>query len=467
MTARRARANPTKSFFVRMLTRDISLDDCILDLVDNSIDGAWALSGDRPSLQIGERLKPYTVAITIEDDSFVILDDCGGITLDAAADYAFTFGREDEEAEPDTDVEPGADDGPDQDASAESGTYSVGVYGIGMKRAVFKIGRTISIRSTYIDDDRLASFEVPIDVTAWLADTAGSWDFPIEPSEDLPKPGVRIKVTDLAAETRDRFKDETYAASLRRVLARDYLLPLMHGLTITVNGVAVQGRTLELRDGGAFRALRERYEDGGVTVEILAGMGAPPPDESSPDESDRSESAWGWYVLCNGRAVLAADTTAVTGWGVGLPKWHNQYSGFLGLVLFTAQDTVLLPMTTTKRGVDVSSAVYRRALGKMTRPARAWVDYTNDRKHDPESAKHDEEAAQPVSITVVADSPRVVLPKLVRPPAERIANINYARPLKQVRRLATQFGYASMSYRDVGLNSFQYAYDNLVDEEAE
>lgn len=36
----KATAFPTKAFFVRMITRDISLEDCILDLIDNSVDGA-------------------------------------------------------------------------------------------------------------------------------------------------------------------------------------------------------------------------------------------------------------------------------------------------------------------------------------------------------------------------------------------------------------------------------------------
>ena len=36
----KADASPTKEFFVNMITRDISLQDCILDLLDNSVDGA-------------------------------------------------------------------------------------------------------------------------------------------------------------------------------------------------------------------------------------------------------------------------------------------------------------------------------------------------------------------------------------------------------------------------------------------
>ena len=32
--------NPTKKFFIEMITRDISIEDAIVDLLDNSIDGA-------------------------------------------------------------------------------------------------------------------------------------------------------------------------------------------------------------------------------------------------------------------------------------------------------------------------------------------------------------------------------------------------------------------------------------------
>ena len=39
-------ANPTKDFFIQMLTKDIKLERAIIDLIDNSIDGAKNLRGD-------------------------------------------------------------------------------------------------------------------------------------------------------------------------------------------------------------------------------------------------------------------------------------------------------------------------------------------------------------------------------------------------------------------------------------
>ncbi len=126
---RKADANPTKAFFVRMVTRDISLQDCILDLIDNSVDSAWRRQGSsRPSLDASADLSPYHIVVTATPTRFDIKDNCGGITLDDAADYAFTFGRKET-------------DKPER--------YAIGVYGIGMKRAVFKMGADVMIRSTY------------------------------------------------------------------------------------------------------------------------------------------------------------------------------------------------------------------------------------------------------------------------------------------------------------------------------
>lgn len=164
----KASASPTKAFFVRMITRDITLEDCIFDLIDNSIDGAWELEGGRP-MGLGDEtdLSRYKIGIRIDDDRFEISDNCGGITLDDAVEYAFTFGRKDD---------------------AELENFSIGVYGIGMKRAVFKLGSEIEIRSSCRENGVITSFRVPITVDDWLESVDDVWDFDIEASEDLDEP---------------------------------------------------------------------------------------------------------------------------------------------------------------------------------------------------------------------------------------------------------------------------------------
>ena len=44
--------SPVKSFFVKMLTRDISLTDALLDLLDNCVDGILRVKGKAGGSQL-------------------------------------------------------------------------------------------------------------------------------------------------------------------------------------------------------------------------------------------------------------------------------------------------------------------------------------------------------------------------------------------------------------------------------
>ena len=91
---RRVDASPTKAFFVRMITRDITFEDSIMDLIDNSVDGAWRQQESQPiGLDAGPDFSPYHISIHTSPDRFTICDNCGGMTLEDATDHAFSFGR--------------------------------------------------------------------------------------------------------------------------------------------------------------------------------------------------------------------------------------------------------------------------------------------------------------------------------------------------------------------------------------
>lgn len=452
----KASANPTKAFFVRMITRDIALEDCILDLIDNSVDGAWQLQGARPmSLSDNTKLNKYKISIEAYPNHFKIADNCGGITLDDAAEYAFTFGRRGNDAHD---------------------KYSIGVYGIGMKRAVFKMGNNIRITSTFQNKRKnLEAFAVPIDVENWLsADELSSWDFDIESAQPSTSAGVEVSVTELNNETKTLFSDPAFIQKLRRTISRDYTLHLHRGLEVEVNGQRIVGWSIEMRSSKDFAPMRLNYKDETiseekkskkktVSVELLAGMAAPPPESLDPDETDSKESRSGWYVGCNGRIVLAADKSSVCGWGTDdWPKWHPQYEGFIGIILFSSEDANLLPLTTTKRSVDSASSVYRRAMPHMREVSKEWISYTNVRKQTLDQAKALEEKAKPVAIYSIRLRSSVALPTLT-PKAKRVmANISYSVLPKKLKALAEAFGSITMSNREVGLKSFDHAYDDLV-----
>src|SRR5215216_906231 len=127
-------ASPTKEFFIFMLTRDIELSRAILDLVDNCVDGAIRERGDN-----GDFNGLY-VRIEATKERFHIADNCGGMSAQVARDYAFRFGRPKE---------------------VVSMKHSIGQFGVGMKRALFKLGTHFRVDSTTADSKFL--LEVPVE----------------------------------------------------------------------------------------------------------------------------------------------------------------------------------------------------------------------------------------------------------------------------------------------------------------
>ena len=79
-------AEPTKALFIDMLTRDIALIPSIIDLADNSTDGARNLRGERS-------YEGLWVRLNISKNKFQVSDNCGGIPVEVARKYAFRFGR--------------------------------------------------------------------------------------------------------------------------------------------------------------------------------------------------------------------------------------------------------------------------------------------------------------------------------------------------------------------------------------
>ena len=440
----RAKASPTKAFFVRMLTRDITLEDCILDLIDNAVDAAWSSANATPStFEAGTSLSGYKIGLYFDTNRFEVVDTCGGIPLDAAIDYAFNFGRR---------------------QGKPTGDFAVGVYGIGMKRAIFKLGQRVNVRSTPTNEE---SFVVPIDVEEWLNDEHPDWTFDIDAAEPLPAPGLQIVSEQLSDEAETAFRDPEFEPRLRRTIGQDYLLALMQDLEISVNKQPVEIADLTLKTGSEFQPMRDTYIEDGVTVEVYAGMMNEPPDdpEMPKRQADRHS---GWYVLCNGRVVLAADRTSLTIWGLeSIPMWHRQYEGFVGIVLFSAKRPELLPMTTTKNGVDSSSQLYRRAREYMYAPTRAWIDYTNARKTRIDEAKQQESRTRSVPLQDVLTRANLELPRTQPRNSPAQAHVNYAVPRSRIIALARALGSSTMNYRQVGLESFEYTYDHLVEEDDE
>ncbi len=327
--------NPTKKFFIEMITRDISIEDAIIDLLDNSIDGATQFEK--------KDLSRFYINIEINENGLIINDNCGGFSLERAQKYAFRFGRPED---------------------APTIKNSVGRFGIGMKRALFKMGKKFSVESQKGSEH----FCVNVNVDEWcnqkkkMSTLEGEtlliddWTFESKIIDTLKKEdGTTIVVTDLKEDVKNLFGNEDFLISLYGCITKMLCFSLTKGLRITLNNKLLKGNSPELfiSDNSRPYFIEGIIDD--VHYKIVAGLGK----IGEPKLS-------GWYVFCNNRLVLEGDQTSLTGWGVNsIPKWHIDFVMFRGFVFLDSQETSKLPLTTTKKGLDASSTIYRKILPHM------------------------------------------------------------------------------------------------------
>jgi hypothetical protein len=435
-----------------MITKDIALEDCVLDLIDNCLDGAGRVKHvQHPGTDI-QNYTGYSAEIIFDKDQFKISDNCGGITIGEAIDYAFHFGRR-------------------MDAPTD-GDYSIGLYGIGMKRAIFKMGNNIEIHSSTNQE----AFGTRIDVKEWLARPPmvvpgqaprEDWDFDMFDEAVSNEAGTSIRITDLHPSISAQFSSPAFANGLSRIVSRDYAQFLSKGFAISINGKKAEGFEFKVRQGADIKPIRNSYVDEtGVKVELIAGMAGAPPDDLEPTERRDETDYYGWFVICNERVIVASDKTAKTVWGDGdFQVWHYQYNGFIGVISFSSKDPNLLPWTTTKRDIDRSNPTYRRAMERMKDATRSWIKYTNDRKGNIGEAKQRESSATATPLFYVPPNTTLEVPHVTNTPGfVSLTSIQYQKPKSEVRKAKGLLGNVNMSNSRLGEMTFDYYIENESEE---
>ncbi len=454
-------ASPVKSFFVSMLTRDIKLEEAILDLLDNCVDGILRSAGSSGP----QPYKGYRAEIAFDAASFTISDNCGGIPW-RLHEYAFRMGRS-----------PGR---------VDIAAGSVGVYGIGMKRAIFKIGRHCLI-STRAEEDQ---YEVEI-TPDWI-DNELDWKIPVRSTNALgERHGTTILIEDLYAGISSTFGEasKSFERELRDTVSTHYAYIMDKGFEVSINDETVKPRTTKIvfddrqsaPDGAILPFVFETSIDE-VEVFLTVGFTRPIPSEGeilNEQEAIRYSSIdAGWTVLCNDRAVLYCDRSELTGWGeAGVPRYHTQFIAISGIVEFKSDDPAKLPTTTTKRGIDASSPVYLQVKNKMREGMRVFTDYTNRWKGLAEESLGHIRQGTPRSLEEIkGQSGRLTFantltplvgkqykPRLPRPvkidPAMR--RISFTKELTKIQSVAEYFGDSDMSPSEVGEACFDAYHEEV------
>lgn len=319
--------SPRKSFFLKTFIKDIDLTDAILDLIDNSIDS-----------HIEKNIvDKRDVKLILSRDNFVIEDNCGGIKKDRIYDDVFRFGKKSEDIR-----------------------ETIGVFGVGLKRSIFKMGKDILIES----DDGEYFFTVHIDEN-WLNDE-DKWNLPSFEFDGPTKgtPLLRITIRDLFSGIADELGNQVFINNLITKIKRTYPILINRRVNIVVNEYLIKPEEFKLLYGEGFLPLHKNYKIDSVDIEIYAGF----TNKVSKDDP------YGWYVFCNDRLVLDKDTTNRTGWGDESATYHYpQDNYFMGFIFFRSQNPSSLPWQTTKDSVQLDSGLYRQTQVDMRQITKKFV----------------------------------------------------------------------------------------------
>lgn len=443
MTQDFAKAYPRKRFFVEMFTRDISADDCILDLIDNSIDALIR----QQKIDLDKTLGPggppprrrARITVRVSASEVMVEDDCGGIGLHKAKEEIFNFGHSNK-------------------GLSELTSRGIGAYGIGLKRAIFKLGRHFKVESTHNG----ISFVVEQNLEEWVDrdERLEDWRFPIKSKSvkglDVELGGTRVIISKLHPEIRDVIEDPGFADHLRSQIAKTYGPFLSRFADVSFNSEVVEPDQIPLGHNAQTGLQKEEYKEDGVSVRIVAGPAAP----GARDVWEMEKA--GWYVVCNGRVVVFADRTELTGWGAGiLPQFHSSKGrGFVGVVTFVSTDPLKLPWTTTKRGLNRESPLFLHARGRMQHVGS--IVYKGLESLYPSATESEQNAKTVIRRTTQANLAEVMGGgkssfRLRRSKSELAdATIQYRVPRAQLDAVKKHIGNRLLTNAEVGMHTFLF-----------
>ncbi|MCD1261994.1 ATP-binding protein [Paenibacillus athensensis] len=422
-------AEPTKEFFINMLVKDIPLINAIQDLIDNCVDGAIKL---RP---VGDYSDLY-IKLTADSEKFEIEDNCGGFSAHIARNYAFRFGR--------------PEDAPDL-------PHSVGRFGVGMKRALFKMGKLICIKS--ICDE--SKFKLDINIDDWKRKKEWTLEFSeLEESKQLQPFGTFIRVSNLNENAAEQFSSSPFITNLIKEVKTSHETVIEKGLQIYINGILLEHVPVELYFSDELKPAYVEEEVNGVNMRIYTGM----TKRGTPQEA-------GWYIYCNGRLLVEADKSELTGWGNGHSLFHNTFAMFRGYIFFDAIKSELLPWNTTKNGIDSDSKLFRYAQQKMLNMMRPVTDFLKKIKDNPYGDDEDSEYEIEMNYTEKLDKMRTqristiditTLKSVFQAPKLKIVRkpltqkIQYNKPIEEIEKVRSSLNATSL--KDLGEKTFEYFY---------
>jgi len=310
-------ATPSKRIY-RSIIADYDLKTALSELIDNVIDSAH-----RSKLN---RIAKISINLDFEQQSICVEDDAGGIAPEHLAKL----------------IKPGASD---NDGTKDS----IGIFGIGSKRAAVAIAADIKIETRYKKSPQ--SYLVEYD-DAWLADD-DNWDLNYYTINDISQGTTRVRLSMLRFQISQ--KDE---GILRKHFGQLYAHFINDNtIEVIVNGMKVTPCFFDqwsYPPGFEPHSFERRMVASGKILPFLFRI-----TSGITWEQGSINGNYGVYIYCNKRLVLAAAKLSEFGFlsGVaGVPHPRMSNARIIIELVGAASD---MPWTSNKSGINFNHQIIR------------------------------------------------------------------------------------------------------------
>ena len=336
-----------QDYLISGITKDVTTLECIYDLVDNSIDAArndlLAKRGTKfDHYGLPASYSGYEIRISFSSSLFVISDNCSGMSEENLTSRSFITG------------------------ARSNHPFGIGTFGVGLNRAVFRLGKSTSLSTDNGDSYLTLSFTEDD-----IRNGKGKGIF-ANASKSKGKKFYRVQISDFQPGIVQEFSSKSWQDSMCRGVRERYGLFVKKGLKIFIDDVPIPAFDKGIGESVFFPPLLERKDLAeGVQFFLEAGFhekydvtpGAGPSGKNKNLAED-----YGWYVVCNDRIILVADRSKLTGW----KQWHPEYNGFVGWVYYVSKNPDSLPWDSKKTGINTHSAAYVSTLSILTKSAQKF-----------------------------------------------------------------------------------------------
>lgn len=341
------------NFIESTLTQDITTLEALYDLVDNSIDAArndiFMSNYEKDSSGLPISYDGYKIQIRIDKDSVRILDNCLGIeekTLTETALYT---------------------------AATSNHAFGIGYYGLGLKRALLKMGTNFA----FSVDNKKSIFKSRFT----NLHLGGNKDKEIigDEYQTKNKSKVLFSVNELKNEICNDLHDSRWFQNAVDGFAIRYGVYISKGFQIILHNVQtkqfmrIAGATPKLRKNALVPPASQKLNINGVEIVIESGIHDeyffPGEEQYSLSKNRLLTDQFGIYFVCNDRIIVAASTAIEHGWGT---KWHSEYNGFVCWVRFVSKEPHKLPWNTAKTALRVDSSLFLTVRDILTPVAEQY-----------------------------------------------------------------------------------------------